>query len=705
MKRTFCAIVIAVWAFQAFGGGPRIVYPARPPATQARMTATGDPAPEWLVGWHSGVVERCAMAGIAAPTWSETFLVPAGESNQVVTVACPTGGVYVLTNRLPLVEYFTVTNRLAGTFAYTVTNDNGETITGTGAFPMTGELWDALERKTEDLIPYFVSLRATNDSGNLGSWLDKNWNGYYATIPWESKAGLFAREGIGLTYAPNMTTNAFGWITGGTGAAFWKAIDPESGQAQEIILGEAVADHVFALSGFPDDRANGRYFWKPSYGWDGYYWYGGGWFNVDREPLYSYYDSPALYYAGGNGVGWAVNLWEYVDHSGQTYHYRLDGKRLPVSTNGWKTAAGSNLVGAVSAIATNWVYRPVEGQTLVPGAGIQGDWIGNGYLGRKVVKGPALVHYTRAPSNALESLTVIVQGYAATNGLTNLFVHYDLTSGDAGEIAETVSVSSAWTPLANPWLWVTNLIVTGPAKWGDAVQVVHTNMVMTGQGGIRVMEKMIAERTNALSKLKWTAAYLNQFPWDGLLGSSGLFWSTNEYGEGTGYSGPTNDPAYWTEAKAAAITAWATGSGLIYPNNGPSSAGLSARTLYPPAANYGYARIFKNRAGLYVTNLTDAIPKTADLYLRFRGQVNDSGATNYYNPDFPGLAETQAVVAYSWPAGTDTVLESPIWGTTNTPAADDPYWITPPDTNGVYRKGYTWENLQIVILKWAPSYP
>lgn len=712
MKRLL--IPAAVVALFAWGLSCRIApdQPARPAlgvqaTAPVRMTGAGTGVPEGVLGWYSGIVERCDMVGIAKPVWSDTFMVPAGEHLDVITwtnVVNGTNEVHSTTNRTPLAEYLTVTNVISGSVAYTVTNDYGAVITGTAVVPMTRSFWLALEAKTEELIPYFVSMRAANESGDLGPWMDTNpaLPGDYLPFPRESKAGLFAREGIG-TVSTNLTTNSTGWITGGFAA--WKAIEPGPLQSQKVVLGELAGDWVFTLAGFPDNRANGRYAWAPAWDWNQVSFRGGAWLNMDRAALYGE-DPPALYFG--------LNTWNVVLF-GRTYpgsdayaSYRLPARTVPVgSATSWKNAAGTVVTGAVSFISTNWVYRPVEGSARVPGKSLSGSfyvYYPENYQGDKIVTGRTMAHYTRGNSNALATLSLIVQGYALTNGLTNVVNYPDLLAGGLPPDSETVSLSSEWTPLVKNWIWITNAEITGAVTYGDTVTIVATNLVLSGSGSDRVLDQAIADRTNALAKLKWTAALAYRSA--GTDVHSGLYWATGiSRGYGVGYVQTTGT---WGQAKQVAIDAWA--SGYLDPDHSAQVADAprnwaSANIYKPYGVESWQAQGDRSVQGMYVSNLTTRTPKAADLYLRFMAYDSDDGTTNYYNPDFPSSSNGAALVVHSWDTNSDAVLTSPVWGSTNAPALADAIWPDQPVlTNTVIKRGYYWDNFHVVVLKWVPAW-
>lgn len=189
---------------------------------------------------YTAIVERCQVAGISEPSIVQTWECSAGSSNDVFYTTNIYDGVEVVTTNWLLWPDHIVTNIVGGTtnishytnlclmtanivttnqfgpfdYSYTSPNESG---VATGYPYVTHYALDALDTRIENLIPEFVCRHVmSNDTYN--AWFAScptNFEGTHSNIiPWESKAGMFSREGIG--YATNLTVDTYtDLVTGG----------------------------------------------------------------------------------------------------------------------------------------------------------------------------------------------------------------------------------------------------------------------------------------------------------------------------------------------------------------------------------------------------------------------------------------------------------------------------------------------------------
>jgi len=177
------------------------------------------------------VDERCLAVGsnrIARPLIVETFKVERGDGT---------------------VTNMTVTNAI-GAFTYQSAISN---VTLTAYPPVSRYFLEQLDLKMLELTPYFVCTNYYTDS--YAPWFDLRSGGQWPTdFPYESVGGLMYRCGIGT--ASNLTTNAFGLVSG-TGGAF--------SQQPTIITPELVNERVKYLNALVHTTSP-EWRWYQSYG-------------------------------------------------------------------------------------------------------------------------------------------------------------------------------------------------------------------------------------------------------------------------------------------------------------------------------------------------------------------------------------------------------------------------------------------------------
>lgn len=159
---------------------------------------------------YSGVVERCEWTGVALPDIVETWTVSAGSSNSV------SGG---YTNIILLTTTVTTTNQI-GPFSYEYTDPSG-THTSTAIPYLTRSFVNALDTKIDALIPYFVDFSVASNDLYDAYFYTMSTNHANSRKVWDdfldaSKAGIFDRNGLGYIVPETVTTNAGGYVTGGT---------------------------------------------------------------------------------------------------------------------------------------------------------------------------------------------------------------------------------------------------------------------------------------------------------------------------------------------------------------------------------------------------------------------------------------------------------------------------------------------------------
>jgi hypothetical protein len=175
---------------------------------------------------YTAIVDRCSLTGVSEPEIEQTWTLSGGSSNDVFFTTNVTGGITNITHytNIHLMTTNILTTNQFGPFEYSYTSPN-ESGTATGWPYVTHYCLDELDDTIDLLIPEFLagSLQTNGLYSHYFATYPTNSHGIrYATLPDESKAGMFYRSGIG--YATNLTTNAIGFVTGGD--AWWTRQPP-----------------------------------------------------------------------------------------------------------------------------------------------------------------------------------------------------------------------------------------------------------------------------------------------------------------------------------------------------------------------------------------------------------------------------------------------------------------------------------------------
>lgn len=382
----------------------------------------------------SGIQERCEIAGISELAIVETWSWPFGFTNLVVT-----NGGEIYTN-----IYETYSNVITTNAISPVSYDGGSR---TGYPYVTRYFMHQLQSKTEELMPLFVS---TNPYSG-GSYSNYLWtmatNFVYPTnFLFESKAGLFDRQGIG--YVVTRETNLFGYVTGGE--AYWTR---QPTTTTRLVLAEARSGQPAAIDavGFGVPEATAEYFWHP----------------------------PSAYYVNASG--------SVIQASGSGY-------QLSAGFDSWTNSEGY--------VSTNWydIWGVWESNAYTESSGTYGDWIlhdigefPTNYYATNYL--PCLV-YVRGGTNAI-NLNVTLSGHA-----------WIYTNQTTYSTTETVSVSSETTACAVAWQDITNITVDADAPdTGDVIVVMYTNeIVLYGNWPWTLHPDDLDELAAALSALRWTGS-------------------------------------------------------------------------------------------------------------------------------------------------------------------------------------------------------
>jgi len=155
---------------------------------------------------YSGVVERCSISGVSEPSIVKVYSSFAGTSNEIVTNAFGT-----FTNINIVYTNITTTNQI-DPWVY----DAGG-INYTGYPTIDRAFIHGLDTKIYALLSSgsWVSTNEVSGDGTYSNWFETDDSGgsFPSAFPIESRAGLFHRQDIG--YSTNLTTNAWGFVTGG----------------------------------------------------------------------------------------------------------------------------------------------------------------------------------------------------------------------------------------------------------------------------------------------------------------------------------------------------------------------------------------------------------------------------------------------------------------------------------------------------------
>ena len=657
MKHRFTPLIAAgllVSAVHAQDGWPYAENPSASANTWHAMRGTWDA----ICVWHSGIVERCWMVGtnvVALPSWVETWTVQSG-SNTPSTV--------------------TTTNCL-GAFTWGGTNT---------AYPrVSAALWNALEAKSNELVPHFVSTNAADSNQTLHGWFDSatNWLPGYAwdTLPTESRAGMAGRTGVGM--AGDVTTNAWGWVTGGD-AGYRR----ELAAAGSVVVGRASAQMVVDLAGFPQLGArdvDGRYTWRRLSGSVATYT-SGAWLHESTAGVLDF-GAPVIAWFGFDadlGLGdycWGVTYFGFVYSPGGP-DYSLPGRALPVGSAGEWRAGATVLSNAVSTIATNWVASDVDTPFHRAYSGVD--------VAVALAVSDTVPSVTRFGSSTGE-LSVTISGLAG-------FTNRSFTAAYAAPTQEVVILSGASAPCTLPWLAVTNLSVSGDCRLGDAVEIVYADLSLGGASSARLLARHIDERIAMLRQLRWTV--IRSDPYYGLADSDRIHWLsalapwTNRW-EGNSIGSSVS----WDDARGLALADWRP----VGSTAGPIE---WCRALNASNA-YWWAYVSKSVDAVVVSNLWDGVPSAIDVYVYPALDDNPDGSIDYHAAGLNGAEPNVYRRVYQFPVAAASVRTSALLGDTNAPVLSDPLWpASPPpgDISDYWHRGYRVGGSLIGIVRWNPTW-
>lgn len=517
------SILAILWACAlpggAIAGPPGYPYGGNAAAGNwAQMDAMWNP----VATWYSGIVERCIWAGtnrVPAPQVIVDYSVYAGMRAQAWAATNLVNGTNVLTwhtNTWP--ERITVrTTNAFGQFAYSWTNNGGGSAV---ACPLvTRAVLTALDATQDALYPYFVSTNEATGGGKFEDWFDRVTAAAALTspgdpwywdvrLPVESKAGLFARHGIGTV--GNAATNAIGFVVGGT-ALFTQRTPAAVPHGSDITVGSAAADLVFTASNFPASYVNGAYSTRllsPAYqgfgyadDWRGYAQETQAWANVGDYRMLAYLDRFRSY--PDTVHAWTIGRAYWYWRGEPIYLKRVGSQAWPTGSNCWSEyLTGAIITGAVVTVSTNWVDLTRVAPKGLDGAMVQ-SWASAGTVFGVWSNTFPSVRYLSStvepPAGSAISVRIAGWAFPQTNSFSGAILHT--------QAVETVAVAGAWTPCRAQWNTITSLTVTGSAALGDSVTVIWTNLHFSAAAPpARITKVELDERIAALRPLVWTWA-------------------------------------------------------------------------------------------------------------------------------------------------------------------------------------------------------
>jgi hypothetical protein len=666
-------LILTIAAAAAFG--PRAQadpagFPYSPntnAATWVEMTETYDA----FRTLYSGVVERIFMVGtnnVAPLNHVEAFPIWVSNTPSIYTYAIQ-GTNYSTTNWTPVLTSATVTNCL-GPFAYTV---GGNSLTGFA--PISSAFLGAIDAKIAEVAPYFLCTNEMTD-GTFEAYMDEaaekgvlSFGGggeRRVRVPFESVGGIFARHGIGVV--TNTTTNATGFITGGT--YYWTRVETNSPTLN--IIGRTAAFPRFVATGFPDEGFNDSYEWNT--------------YSVARG-LFATADGDFHLYPSEDSSWHLGDFWASYFQGPGTYFTKA---RSGPATNKWFETIGGIPVwvtnGQVVASAY-WKRTAARSEDPVYGAGY---WP----YSARIYRTAPLVHYTRA-TNVFESLTVVVSGqkWQGTNSSPAL----GITS------AETVSVSSAWTPLTNTWINLTDLTVTGAVALGDCVEVVYTNAALYGDLSPTLTKIAIDERIKVLKPLVVTYSI---YSWPSGVGlqTKGLptVW-TNTLSPSLYYDYVLKNEASY----GSMIDQIQAGWGTTNPASFESDRGVAFETQWHK--DYSFIGIaHKSTRKVHSQGYTERLSKVCDLYLY--AHVSGSPETpelSVFDCPIENAVRDKMRLIESRDLGTGTSLifpESGSWGDLDAPSDEDFIAYEAESESSWHSKGFIIDRDLVIVTKWTPSW-
>lgn len=642
----------------------------------------------------SGVQERVEMVGtnlIAPLSIVDTFPIWVSNAPSFYDYTDATGGVHRTTNWTPVVASVTVTNCL-GPFAWTAPDGSARTVVP----PLSASAFGAIDTKIAEIVPYFVSTNGIGSDGTINAWwrnrtTNEQAAGYFygpAAVPAESLGGLFARQGIGIVYGP--MTNSAGWITGASNA-LWTAIFPA--WKTRLILARCVADWEFTATGFPEEYGvNGAYRYKLTT-WENHL---PGQTHFGFAMVGELWDPPWITVATDGR--WTIGVWYGGDFSA--------GPAPTPATNVWVNRwTGTVATNAEVTSALVW-NKDVAAQNTA------GGQFGNNLYGTVAYLTTPSLHYTRAGTNALESLSVTVQGYGIAPGVP--YGYWDYTTMETQEV---VALAAPWAPLRLAWAYVTNMIVTGPLAFGDSVEITWTNRAVYGGSPSSVNRAMIDERIRAVKPLRVTFG-MAKYAYSGGYGYQ-------NYGARVNWTNPPVGPE--------ASTNWAYGYGSYGYTNAPYSVikplayadlgrialkhvnsqdGLrdwASLTYSTNTASEGYVGMAWERDswGVDVWGLSGK-SKTIDLYLYGSLQGVDGSNSTFAAYAFPLAERDRQVKVYSVSGGTAASVALPAagyrFGVTDMPSLSHFHGTTAPNPGETYYKGANFDQSLVVLIFWTPSW-
>jgi hypothetical protein len=301
---------------------------------------------------YSAAVERVNLinnGGSALPPLSLTasYICDAGTNQSIDTIG---GTTY--TNWILAYTNITLTNCFTN-FTYTYSDYSGEH-TASGMPYITRSQLAALDAAILSLIPYFVCTNAGVIGLPLSSYLtNKFWNIETDVIPMESRAGLFARESIGL--GNGYITNSYGWTNGGS-AYFTRGKESEFGK---VLAGVSYSTNGLFTNGWQLSffDAYPAYLFPPEIGA-----YAGkrGYYITDGSNP-TWYDENRLTFQGSGLFNLYKPLLQYQPAGSNTFTniaYEIWGELI---TNPWQIASTpyveTGVMDSTNFTLTNtWVY-------------------------------------------------------------------------------------------------------------------------------------------------------------------------------------------------------------------------------------------------------------------------------------------------------------------------------------------------------------
>jgi len=157
----------------------------------------------------TGIQERCIVSDVSELSIVESWIAYAGTNTNTQVV-----GSITYTNSILVTTNIVTTNQI-GPFSYQYDDLSGSH-TATGFPFITRNMIFKMQSKTKDLYDSDVWVSTNPVSGTVGSYFASDvTNAYPDDLPIESFAGSLSRQGLG--YTTNMTTNIWGFTTGGDG--------------------------------------------------------------------------------------------------------------------------------------------------------------------------------------------------------------------------------------------------------------------------------------------------------------------------------------------------------------------------------------------------------------------------------------------------------------------------------------------------------